>query len=1141
MVLNSSAFDAFVSVTIVLHCAAINYAGRGVTEAEAFISTIVRVFGCLVILLELYLSLVSSQSLGLCLTSQSFRANVLIALSGWAGIISQAITGGNGPKFLSVVPALRLYRLMEYVPTLRNLLTSTLDASSPMLNLLFFAWVSLFAVAITGRYMLGGDLDPYSRSNFGSLAESLLTSIQLVTGDSWSSVMYDAAASQESEGVFKQVLCVIFVIAWVFFATFILQNLFVSVIIQHFAVTTTIKIINQRGQLTRLQEVIKGAWNKHWVLRRAYERGDILLDMTTGRYVLPTGEEFNPSMHGSSFIHREGDSEQQDQPSEPRTVVDVDSPKPSHPGTLTKTKSARLMAWEAVTREAVAGQVPKKIDPYKGRSLFLFSRTSAIRRASIRILESKAFGALVLSTIAVTCFMMLISPVYRDFDPDPPLVSEHVERLVDYIATGVFLFEFLVHAVAMGLIFTRYAYLKSGWNVLDTFILIFSLFDVITSLLPGDSQDLGIARIFRLARALRPLRLMKRNESMRVIIDALIATLAPVAYVVLFSSVTYVVFALIGMGLLKGRMFRCSGPGAEYPAGLAECSSNWITPESLLMPRAWDKPPHNFDTWQDSVVTLYRISSVKYVAILNDAMDVTDYDKSPLRNNSQFLAIFFVAYLLIGFLFVLNLFVGFIVDGFNLNKGSSKLDVTYTRLSRQFKEHRPREDTLALLKPNNPFCTSLGQFLNGSKFQVFSVGCVFINVGFMLADHADPSPNFQRLMDLQNLVFYFELIAEILLFVIAFGPGALYDDTWKRFDLFVAVGSTLGYIASSPEVTQFVKAFRLLRVVRLMIIIKKIRIIIETLVKCLPQLLNVVVVDGFNLNKGSSTKDIIYARFMRQFRDRKPRTESLLFLKPANLFSEKLGMWLSTLRFQVFSATCVTVNVGFMLADHVDPEPWFQDVMDRQNLFFFLELVGEIFLYCLAFGPGALIDDVWKNFDMFVCVGTLLGYLFETPQLTQFVKSFRLLRVVRLMIIIKKIRIILETLVKCIPQLLNIVVLLFLVYSMFSVLGLTLFAATKYGVRLGPTANFENWPKAMITCYQMVTGDEWMDLMDDCSVRPPACTPLFDANLYPDYGYSGPPKSFGDCGSDLAPVYFLAFKLVAEAIMLNLFIGMIIE
>jgi hypothetical protein len=60
--------------------------------------------------------------------------------------------------------------------------------------------------------------------------------------------------------------------------------------------------------------------------------------------------------------------------------------------------------------------------------------------------------------------------------------------------------------------------------------------------------------------------------------------------------------------------------------------------------------------------------------------------------------------------------------------------------------------------------------------------------------------------------------------------------------------------------------------------------------------------------------------------------------------------------------------------------------------------------------------DAWKLFDVFVVAGTALGYIFNNSRVVQFAKAFRLMRVVRLMAMIKPIRIILETLIMCIPQ-----------------------------------------------------------------------------------------------------------------------------
>jgi len=143
---------------------------------------------------------------------------------------------------------------------------------------------------------------------------------------------------------------------------------------------------------------------------------------------------------------------------------------------------------------------------------------------------------------------------------------------------------------------------------------------------------------------------------------------------------------------------------------------------------------------------------------------------------------------------------------------------------------------------------------------------------------------------------------------------------------------------------------------------------------------------------------------------------------------------------------------------------------------------------------------------------------------------------------IKPIRVILETLIATVPQLANILLLLTLVYSMFSVVAVQGFSTTKYGTRLSHTANFADFPAAMLTVIQLVTGDEWQDIMLDCQVVPPACTLLFDKSVYGWEEWGLPEYEFGDCGqSTMAPIFFITFTLVCSNIMLNLFIGMILD
>eukprot|EP00961_Rhodomonas_salina_P116270 1564820-Rhodomonas_salina.1 len=307
------------------------------------------------------------------------------------------------------------------------------------------------------------------------------------------------------------------------------------------------------------------------------------------------------------------------------------------------------------------------------------------------------------------------------------MISFETMDLWNRVFTIIFSVEFFTRVVSKGFLFTKHAYLKSGWNVMDSLVLLFAWIDEFQLINGG-----GVAKVMRLARALRPLRLMKRNQGMRIVIDALISTLAPgqsatcaraarisplrstdvgawhgvpVAYVVAFSMFTFVVFSLVGIGLFGGMFFHCTQPGAEWPSGLAECSGLHVRDNGIMVPRAWESPPHNFDSFYNAMFTLFRVNTLKYVAVVSDAMDITEFQKSPKEGHSMYYSVFFIIYLIIGALFVMNLFVGFIVDGFNANKGSTQADLQFNRFIRSIGEHKPKYERFT--PPTNPLSAAM--------------------------------------------------------------------------------------------------------------------------------------------------------------------------------------------------------------------------------------------------------------------------------------------------------------------------------------------------------------------------------------------------------------------------------------------------
>ena len=146
-----------------------------------------------------------------------------------------------------------------------------------------------------------------------------------------------------------------------------------------------------------------------------------------------------------------------------------------------------------------------------------------------------------------------------------------------------------------------------------------------------------------------------------------------------------------------------------------------------------------------------------------------------------------------------------------MNRGSSHVDVSHNKLLRQIETHSPRQNWFQL--PKNSVSRVFRRLAETKRFKGFSLACVGINVIFMLADHADPDPAFSSLLYAQNLVFFLELVFEVIVNLIGFGPGGFIDDTWKFFDFLVMFGSAFSYISSSASIAKAAKVLFMISII----------------------------------------------------------------------------------------------------------------------------------------------------------------------------------------------------------------------------------------------------------------------------------------------------------------------------------------
>jgi hypothetical protein len=230
--------------------------------------------------------------------------------------------------------------------------------------------------------------------------------------------------------------------------------------------------------------------------------------------------------------------------------------------------------------------------------------------------------------------------------------------------------------------------------------------------------------------------------------------------------------------------------------------------------------------------------------------------------------------------------------------------------------------------------------------------------------------------------------------------------------------------------------------------------------------------------------------------------------------------------FDPFIMACIVGNVMVMASGwYGEPASWTL-LKDQINLVFTAVFIAEAVLKIVALGFKEYWTSSWNRFDFFIVMGSIvdLSFSFLSASFVRLIRLFRVSRMFRLIKSLKGLKSLFETLLVSLPAFWNVGALVLLLFFIYSYIGVLVFGTTMRGFSLNEHANFESFQMAMLTLFRIATNDEWVGLMQDCSVQPPNCS-----------------MELGNCGSPAAYPFFITFVIIVSMIMLNLFTAVIIE
>jgi hypothetical protein len=260
---------------------------------------------------------------------------------------------------------------------------------------------------------------------------------------------------------------------------------------------------------------------------------------------------------------------------------------------------------------------------------------------------------------------------------------------------------------------------------------------------------------------------------------------------------------------------------------------------------------------------------------------------------------------------------------------------------------------------------------------------------------------------------------------------------------------------------------------------------------------------------------------------------------PGNFISSACREVLLSTWWQNFSAGCLLLNVAFMASAQAEQSDETTRIINIQNDVFFGVLCLESFLNLTASGPIIFISTPSNQFDIFLIVATSTTMVLGEG-LRSMSQAVRILRLSKFLQALSKnptIAAVFETVAISMPQVVNIVIVMCVVLLIMAALAVQLFGLVRPGQTVGLKANFKNFQNSLHTCFQLMFGEDLWAITDDCVIEQPLCTPSI-----PDPNNPREDLIPTDCGAGgISHIFFVVYQVLIQYVMLNLFVGMIMN
>ncbi|XP_015255228.1 PREDICTED: probable voltage-dependent R-type calcium channel subunit alpha-1E isoform X3 [Cyprinodon variegatus] len=218
----------------------------------------------------------------------------------------------------------------------------------------------------------------------------------------------------------------------------------------------------------------------------------------------------------------------------------------------------------------------------------------------------------------------------------------------------------------------------------------------------------------------------------------------------------------------------------------------------------------------------------------------------------------------------------------------------------------------------------------------------------------------------------------------------------------------------------------------------------------------------------------------------------------------------------------VGLNTLCVAIVHHNQPPWLSHFLYYAEFLFLALFLTEMFLKMYSLGPRLYFHSSFNCFDCSVIIGSIFEVLwgFFRPGTSFGISVLRALRLLRIFKITKywaSLRNLVVSLMNSMKSIISLIFLLFLFIVVFALLGMQLFGGRFIFEDYTPT-NFDTFPAAIMTVFQILTGEDWNEVM-----------------------YNGIRSQGGVKSGMWSSIYFIVLTLFGNYTLLNVFLAIAVD